>query len=107
MSILASAFPPSPSLSEIGRASTTQRKQWPGRSQVRQEAPHDPGGTGERAFQGGCRTAPEIASCTGLPLKHACAIARLLESRGAVERRGYGISFNGGRRPVFYEPKPS
>jgi len=70
MSILASAFPPSPSLSEIGRASTTQRKQWPGRSQVRQEAPHDPGGTGERAFQGGCRTAPEIASCTGLPLKH-------------------------------------
>jgi hypothetical protein len=59
----------------------------------------------QRAFQRGCRTAPEVAMETGLPLKHACAIARLLESRGVVERKGYGPNPAGGRRPVFYEPK--
>lgn len=58
-----------------------------------------------RAFRDGCRTAPEVAAETGLPLKHSTAIARLLAERGLLERRGLGPNLNGGRRPVFYQPK--
>jgi hypothetical protein len=58
-----------------------------------------------RAYRAGCRTSSEIALETGLPLKHACAISRLLESRGILERKGTVPGARGsGRRAVYFEP---
>jgi hypothetical protein len=59
-----------------------------------------------QAYLDGSRTTSEVSSLTGLPLKHACAITRLLESRGLIERKGLAARTHAtGAAPIFFQPK--
>jgi predicted ArsR family transcriptional regulator len=54
------------------------------------------------AVKSGSRTSPEVASMTGLPLKHASHYLRDLAAKGKLKHTGFSGSGRG-RRAKFYE----